>query len=68
MNMGGESMERRGKRKAATYALDAMKPKTSKSRKTVAIASESDNDDVGLINRVVGGKKKSHVLDSDCDE
>ena len=68
MNMGGESMERRGKRKAATCALDAMKPKTSKSRKTVAIASESDNDDVGLINRVVGGKKKSHVLDSDCDE
>ena len=61
-------MERRGKRKAATYALDAMKPKTSKSRKTVANASESDNDDVGLINRVVGGKKKSHVLDSDYDE
>jgi len=68
MNMGGESMERRGKRKAATYALDAMKPKTSKSRRIAATASESDNDDVGPINRVVGGKKKSHILDSDCDE
>ena len=61
-------MERRGKRKAATYALDAMKPKTSKSRRIAATASESDNDDVGPINRVVGGKKKSHILDSDCDE
>merc|ERR1719370_2414651 len=47
--------------------MDAMKPKTSKSRKIAATASESDNDDLGPINRVVGGKKKSHVLDSDCD-
>ena len=61
-------MERRGKRKAATYALDAMKPKTSKSRRIVATASESDNDDVGPINRVVGGKNKNHILDSDRDE
>ena len=60
-------MERRGKRKAATYAMDAMKPKTSKSKRIAVTASESD-DDVGPINRVVGGKEKSHVLDSDCDE
>ena len=60
-------MERRGKRKAATYAMDAMKPKTSKSKRIAVTASESD-DDVGPINRVVGGKKKSHILDSDCDE